>query len=114
MEFSETDEFKKDFKKLAKKYKTLSDDFAILKLAITATPLGSGSKHWNQLKHDGVNKYVMKMRMMCRTVKGTQFRVIYFYDGLSVKVLFIELYFKGDKTRENNQRIEDLFMELAK
>ena len=50
--------------------------------------------------------------MMCRAVNGAQFRLIYFYDGDKVEVLFIELYFKGDKERENTKRINDFFAKL--
>ena len=112
MDFSESDEFKKEFKKLAKKYPTLKEDFSVVKKAISAAPSGNGTKHWNVLKYDGGDRYVLKMRMMCRAVKGAQFRLIYFYDGDKVEVLFIELYFKGDKERENTKRINDFFAKL--
>lgn len=113
MEFSESDEFKKEFKKLAKKYPTLEDDFEVVKKIIAATPEGNGAKHWNRLKYDETENCVMKMRMMCRSVRGSQFRLIYFYNGEIVKVLFIELYFKGDKERENTKRIDDFFAKLT-
>lgn len=47
MRISESDEFKKDFKKLAKKYQSIDDDFEVLKKAVKAEPLGDGTKHWN-------------------------------------------------------------------
>ena len=112
MDFSESDEFKKEFKKLAKKYPTLEEDFSVVKKAISVAPSGNGAKHWNVLKHDGGDRYILKMRMMCRAVKGAQFRLIYFYDGDKVEVLFIELYFKSDKERENIKRINDFFAKL--
>lgn len=107
MNFQEGDEFQKEFKKLAKKYRTLVDDFQIVKKAIKASPAGDTSKHWHILKYDGADKYILKMRMMCRAVKGTQFRLVYFYDGTSVEVLFIEIFYKGNKENENKTRIDD-------
>lgn len=106
MQFIESEEFKKDFKKLAKKYQTLSQDFAVVKKAIAATPKGNGAKHWRALRHTENDGVILKMRMMCRAIRGSEFRVVYFYDGSSVEVIFIELYYKGDKANEDKQRIE--------
>lgn len=113
MDFFESAEFKKEFKKLAKKYPSLYDDLETLKKTIAASPTGSGSKHWNILKHDGDSKFIMKMRMMCRSVKGSQFRVIYSYDGKQVGVVFIEVYFKGNKELEDRMRVEKYFAEMS-
>ena len=112
MVFSESDEFKKEFKKLAKKYPTLEEDLEVVKKAIAADPTGNGTKHWNALKHDGGDRYVLKMRMMCRAVRGSQFRLIYYYNGANIEVLLIEVYFKGNKEREDAERIRDFFATL--
>jgi len=112
MDFSESDEFKKEFKKLSKKYPTLEEDLDVVKKAIAVAPSGNGTKHWNILKHDGGDRYIMKMRMMCRAVKGSQFRIVYYFDGVKVEVLFIEVYFKGNKERENTERICEFFAKL--
>lgn len=108
MEIIETDEFKKDFKKLLKKYRTLEKDFEIAQKAIIAEPTGDGSRHWTILKRDG-DKYILKTRMMCRAVRGSSFRLVYFYYGEAVKVLFIEIYFKGIKETEDKKRIDNIF-----
>src|SRR3989344_5020580 len=49
MEFRETEEFKKEFKGLKRKYQTLEADLAVLKKTIAAQPSGDASKHWNRL-----------------------------------------------------------------
>ncbi len=113
MDFSESDEFKREYKKLAKKYSTLEQDLEVVKKAIKATPVGNGSKHWIILKQNTEEKYIIKMRMMCRAVKGSQFRLIYYYDGQIVEVLFIEIYFKGNKEKEDRERIEEYFTKLT-
>lgn len=112
MDFSESDEFKKEFKKLFKKYPTLEEDLKVVKQAITAAPTGNGTKHWNIIKHDGGDRYVLKMRMMCRSLKGSQFRLIYYYNGARVEVLLIEIYFKGNKELEDIERIRKFFATL--
>ena len=107
MKISETDEFKKDFKKLSKVYRTLPQDFEIAKKAILANPKGNGSKHWNLLKSQE-EVYILKMRMMCRAVKGASFRLIYLYNQAKIELLFIEIYFKGIKQNEDTERIKSI------
>lgn len=104
MQFRYSDEFEKEFKKLKKKYRTLESDLAVLKKAIIAEPTGDGSKHWNVLHQTDV-QCVVKVRLMCRALKGSSMRVVYRYDGEYAEVLFIELYYKGDKDNEDWERI---------
>lgn len=112
MRFSESDEFAKELKKLKKRYRTLEDDIAVLKKAITAAPTGLG-KHDVVLKSDEVlGLFAVKRRMMCRAVRGSQFRVTYLYLAGEVEVLYIELYYKGDKVSENRSRIDHYFNEV--
>lgn len=113
MNITESDEFKRDFKKLAKKYKTLETDFVIAKKAIVAEPRGDGTKHWDTLwKDDG--RCIMKMRMMCRAVKGSSFRLVYRFDGEEAEVLFIEVFYKGNKEREDKERVKKYIDEMER
>ncbi|MEX2411951.1 MAG: hypothetical protein WD607_11410 [Candidatus Paceibacterota bacterium] len=115
MKIFEGDEFKKDFKKLKKKYRSLEDDFRVLKMAVTAEPQGDGTKHWNCItKIEEKEIYFFKVRMMCRVVRGSDFRVIYMYNGESVELLFIEMYFKGSKELEDKNRIKDFVKKFKK
>ena len=110
MEFRETEEFKKEFKGLKRKYQTLEADLAVLKKTIAIQPSGDGSKHWNRLATDhdsGV--HIFKIRMMCRAVRGSQFRVIYAYREKQIEILFVELYFKGKKENEDKERVREYF-----
>jgi hypothetical protein len=50
--FSETDEFKKDFKWLSRKYRSLPDDLLEFKKVVTEIPLGT-SKHFVPLHIQG-------------------------------------------------------------
>ncbi len=111
MKITESDRFKKEFKKLSKKY-NLDDDFKELKKVIKGVPTGNGSKHWNVLKKQD-KKYILKVRMTSRYLKKSAFRVIYFYDGLNIEILFIEIYFKSKKENEDHKRIEDFWKKLG-
>lgn len=105
MEFRYSEEFAKELKKLKKKYRTLEADLAVLKKAINVTPTGNDTKHWNIL-HQNDALYIVKVRLMCRALKGASMRVIYVYNGNYTEILFIELYFKGDKDTEDWSRIK--------
>jgi len=101
--------FQKEFEKLLKKYRSLNDDLEFLKKFIRETPFGDGSAHWNTLKKSGA-KVVMKKRMMCRSLKGSSFRIIYYYDGKKIELELIEIYFKGAKESEDKKRINEIWI----
>ena len=100
MDFAETDDFTGEFKRLRKKYKTLDEDLGILKSIIRCYPNGNNSRHWNILTEDG-DCVILKMRMMCRSLRGASLRIVYLYDEQKRYVQFIEIYYKGDKGRED-------------
>jgi len=100
--------FQKEFKNYKKKYKSLENDLQKVIRRLKQIPKGNKSKHWNILKQDG-ERYVFKIRMMCRSLKGASFRIIYYYDGERIELEFIEIYFKGAKEREDKKRIEELW-----
>lgn len=102
--------FQKEFEKLKKKYRSLEEDFEILKKVILTVPFGNGTKHWNTLKKDD-EKCIMKIRMMCRSLKGADFRVIYYYDREVLELEFIEISFKGNKENEDRERVERIWSE---
>jgi mRNA-degrading endonuclease RelE of RelBE toxin-antitoxin system len=107
MNISHTEKFNKDLKHLSKKYKTLEKDFEILIQAICVEPKGDGAKHWNLITSVG-DRYFFKIRMMCRSVRGADFRVIYMFDGKNIELLFIEMYYKGEKENNDQTRIDDI------
>lgn len=104
------DKFQKELKKLAKRYQSLRDDVDMLIYHIKALPLGNKSKHWIILKEND-KKYILKVRLACKTTNSSDFRVIYYYDGEKIELIFIELYFKGDKEAEDEKRIEKFWQE---
>lgn len=105
MNFNETDEFSKDFKRLSKKYKSLPDDLLEFKKVITALPIGSG-KHFAIL-HDLGEVKVVKARLFCRYLRGASLRITYAYKESTITIDFIELYFKGEQVNEDKGRIKE-------
>ncbi|MEZ7957335.1 MAG: hypothetical protein QMC23_12010 [Rubritalea sp.] len=98
-------EFAKEFKKLKKKYPSLTEDLAVLERVIEKYPFGEDSRHCNALRRE-VDRCVCKRRMMCRSVRGSEFRVIYYYDGKILELQYIEIYYKGSKETEDKKRVE--------
>ncbi len=110
MEFTESPEFQREIDKLKKKYPSLPSDIETLKKSLTTNPRGDGSKHWHIRHEDSeLGIYALKVRLMCRSVKGSQFRVTYIYEASKIEILFIEIYFKGKKENEDRERLQDYF-----
>lgn len=112
MNFNETDEFSKNFKRLSKKYRSLLDDLLEFKKVIAAFPLGSG-KHFVIL-HSLEQVKVMKARLFCRYLRGASLRIIYAYQESKTTVDFIELYFKGEQVNENQKLVNNFLNRLNK
>lgn len=105
MNFSETNEFSKDFKRLLKKYRSLPDDLLEFKKIVSEIPLGSG-KHFVVL-HENEKVKVLKARLFCKYLRGASLRITYAYIEVSATIHFIELYFKGEQINEDRDRIKD-------
>ena len=110
MNFKNTNEFQKDFKKLSKKFRSLDEDLVEFKKVLNEAPLGIG-KHFNVIvKTDSV--YIIKARFFCKSLKKKDLRVIYAYIENRqiiemVGIEFIEIYFKGNKENEDRERIRE-------
>lgn len=110
MNYRQTDEFKNDFKRLQKKYRTLSDDLEELKNVLEIKPLGAG-KNFAILTNKS-DVVVVKARLFCRCLKRNSLRIIYAYVEKNaaiefIGIEFIELYFKGEKENEDQERIKE-------
>mgnify|MGYP005629612247 CR=1 FL=1 len=103
MNFNELPEFKRDLKRLAKKYKSLPKDLQEFRKVVSVIPLGN-SKHFN-LVTQAKGLCVVKARLFCRYLKGSSLRIIYVYFEQSQRIEFIELYFKGDKENQDYERV---------
>lgn len=106
-------EFEKDFKKLAKRFKTLDDDietFINRQLKLTHK-LGIDNKGVVHVSGLGIEipKRYKAIKFACKALKGrggmNGIRIIYAYYEKEDVIEFIEIYFKGDKANEDKKRI---------
>ena len=116
MIFEYLPEFKKDMKRLLKRFRTLEDDLEILKKYLEVSPNASPSISF-LMNNIGERQEVIKVKKFaCRALKGrganSGIRVIYAFHKQEQKIVFIELYFKGDKENEDRSRINDYFKML--
>jgi mRNA-degrading endonuclease RelE of RelBE toxin-antitoxin system len=103
MNYDQTPEFKKDWKRLIKKYGTLDEDLETFEKVTGIQPVGEG-RHSTVLQRKG-NCEIVKARLFCKALRGASLRVIYAYHGETQTIRYIELYFKGDKANEDALRI---------
>ena len=106
-------EFKKEFKKLAKKFRTLDDDlntFIANQLKLT---------HKKDIDNKGVvrisglgieyPKIYKARKFACKSLKGkgaaSGIRIIYAYYEQDDIIEFVEIYCKGNKENEDRERI---------
>ncbi len=103
--FNEVLEFTKEFHRLEKKYRSLSDNLEEFKRVLVIKPLGTG-KHFATLTRQE-DIYILKARLFCQYLKGSSLRIIYAYHSTILRIEFIEIYFKGEKENEDRQRIKN-------
>ena len=104
MSFDELPEFKKECKRLARKYRSLTEDLKEFRKVVSVIPLGN-SKHFTVIEQNDVLR-IVKARLFCRYLKGSSLRVIYSYSERAQRIEFIEIYYKGDKENEDRKRIQ--------
>ncbi len=113
-EIARLPEFEKDFKKLKKRFKTLDDDLEnfINVLLNLYHILGKDNQGVVPIPDLGIeNPKIFKARKFaCKALKGkganSGIRVVYGYFEVENRVELIEVYFKGDKGKEDRGRIK--------
>ena len=108
--FEELNEFKSDFKKLIKKYRTLNTDLFVLKKVLEQIP-DQRPPFSYMLDNLDLNTCVIKVKKIaCRAIKtrgvNTGLRLVYAYFKDENRIIFIEIYHKNVKSKENRQRIK--------
>ena len=111
--------FKKDLKKLLKRFRTLEDDLKIfintqLKLFHKIKEDNDGIKQIKGLKQEYPEIFKAK-KFACKSLKGkgakSGIRIIYAYFEQEDTIEFIEIYFKGDRENEDKERIKKYFQD---
>jgi len=117
MNYDETEEFTRDFKKLLKKFSSLMEDLEVNKQyrieLFHCKGIDSGSIFEIQGVDNTVElKFFKVKKFQCKSLKGrgakSGIRVIYAYFPIEQKVIFLEIYFKANQENENRQRIIDI------
>lgn len=116
-DIGECPEFHRDFKKLLKKFKSLEEDFEVFQnTALKAFhKLGQENLGIFQIPNLGFDspKIYKATKFACKALKGrgaaSGIRVIYAYHEAKDKIIFIEIYFKGEKENEDRERIKTAF-----
>jgi hypothetical protein len=114
MHFEETKEFKKEFKKLLKKYRTLESDFVTLKEFLSVYPKGYDPRIVRVSNVKVVVEIYKVRHFPCRALKNrgsrSGIRVIYAYKEEDGLIHFSEMYYKErDNSDCDKQRILDYF-----
>jgi mRNA-degrading endonuclease RelE of RelBE toxin-antitoxin system len=123
IDYFETELFKKDFNKLLKKFRSLEDDLEVAKRnAIEGFHVGKDDGSGNFINIDSRCIFLIQgfcsdevqvckiKKFACKALKGrgaqSGIRIIYAFDVKSVRVDFIEIYFKADQENEDKGRIK--------
>jgi len=105
MNYERTNEFKKDLKRLGKRYSTLESDLKNFEKVASEYPQGVG-RHATVLRREG-DTAIVKSRLFCRALVGSSMRITYAHHESTQRIVYIQLYYKGDQAREDEQRIKD-------
>ncbi len=109
MTFEELEEYKKDLKKLSKKYRTLPEDIEVVKKVLFVNPKERPPFSF-RIDNLGVKTCVIKIKKIAsKSFKGkgvhSGFRLIYAHFENEDRIVFIELYHKSKKDIEDRERI---------
>jgi mRNA-degrading endonuclease RelE of RelBE toxin-antitoxin system len=119
IEYVELPEFRKDFNRLRKRFRTLPGDFELAKKAAVELFHIRGINNLSTFEmptYRGVVPVYKLKKFACRALKGrgvkSGLRVIYAWNEATNVVTFIEMYFKGDKANEDRARIKQYLKSL--
>lgn len=112
MNYNETFEFAKEFKKMAKKYRTLPEDLKNFKKNVVVINLCKNKNFAIIFRNNQL--VIVKARLFCRYLRRNTLRIIYAFYEKDEIIEFIEIYFKGDKENEDRERIKSYLSEVEK
>ena len=116
MNYDETEEFTRDFKKLLKKFSSLAEDLEVnkqyrIELFHYKKADSRGIFEIQGIGNTTELKFFKVKKFQCKNLKGrgakSGIRVIYAYFPNEQKIIFIEIFFKANQENENRQRIVD-------
>ena len=113
MTIDELYEFKRDLKKLSKKYRTISEDVRIVKKVLDVNP-NERPPFSFRIDDLGLETCIIKIkRIASKSFKGkgvnSGFRIVYAHFKKEDKIILIEIYHKSKKDIEDKERILNNF-----
>jgi len=113
MNIEELEEYKKDLKKLSKKYRTLPEDIEVVKKVLFVSPTERPPFSF-RIDNLGIETCVIKVKKIAsKSFKGkgvnSGFRLIYAHFENENRIVLIELYHKSKKEIEDKDRITNNF-----
>ena len=113
MNFECLDEFQKDLKRLLKRFRTLEDDLETLKKYLCVLPSASPPTSFLINSIASQHEIVKIKKFSCKSLKGrgsnSGMRVVYAFHKEEQKIVFVEMYFKGDQENEDRDRIRKYY-----
>lgn len=109
MVFEELIEFNKDLKYLMKRYRTLHEDLDIVKKVLVVNP-DERPPFSYRIDNLALETCIIKVKKIaCKSLKGkgvnSGLRLIYAHFPEQQRIVFVEIYYKGDKNLEDRERI---------
>jgi mRNA-degrading endonuclease YafQ of YafQ-DinJ toxin-antitoxin module len=113
MSFEEIEEFKKDFKSLVKKYRTLGEDLDVVKKVLDIMPEARPPFSF-RIDNLSITTCVIKVKKIaCKSLKGrgvnSALRLVYAYFKKDQRIVLVEIYHKNDREVEDRERILKYF-----
>jgi hypothetical protein len=116
-QIEQLDKFKKDLKKLQKRFLSLEDDLNTLvnTQLFLYHKLNIDNQGIFPIENLGIqNPKLFKVKMFsCKSLKGkgalSGIRVTYAYFSVEDRIEFIEIYYKGDQENEDRERIKNYY-----
>lgn len=103
------EEFNKDLKRLLKRFGSLDSDLEVLKKYLDVSPSATPPISFLMNNFGSPHEIIKVKKFACKALKGkganSGIRVIYAFHKEEQKIVFIELYYKGDQENEDRDRI---------
>lgn len=112
--------FDKDFKRLEKRYRTLPEDFSLLKRVLDSIYQGlmENTNVFVPIENFCGKNYTSNKvkKFTCKALKGkgsqSGIRIIFVYEKEKQQITFIEIYYKGDKKNEDKERLKNFIFSI--
>jgi len=109
MKIERLPEFRKDMKRLLKRYRTLNDDLEVIMTILKKKP-DERPPFSYRIEGLGLETCIIKVKKIaCKSLKGSGvnsgLRMLYAYFPDEQRIVFIELFHKNEKLNEDRKRI---------